>query len=433
MSEADKRHQLWLIQYAFGTNTVGSDASTQSIAPEAAESKSAATIEDGSLEETAIELFDEVIDSSLEPGEDTSWISIAPARSGLKLVPTDPSLYHGRGGVALTAAALYNVTGKERYYRLTDEIISPVVENVREDKFTAGLGGMLGIGAVVYTLSVIAELTGDEQYRSAAGEASQALIPDHLQYDNSFDVIEGSAGTLLGLLAYYERFGGKRVLKKARMCGEQLLENRVDVDGHQVWRTKDGTPPITGFSHGISGIAYALTRLGTTTGNTQYITAARDGLNFESTLYDSGRNNWAKSQQDRSYDDKWCHGRTGMALARVRIGQRLDDSELQSVANTALAETAAAGPTINDNVCCGNFGRAEALLVGSRHGAVDRTDAIQMANWGLARREHNGILSLPGHYETVTNPTFFHGLSGVAYTLLRLEHPDSLPSVLLLE
>ncbi|WP_049901593.1 type 2 lanthipeptide synthetase LanM family protein [Natrinema sp. J7-1] len=435
MCSADRQQQIWLIQYAFGTNAVGSDVLSRSTAPEATKPTVTAGGEPASreLEERAVKLFDEVITSSIEPGEDTSWISIAPTKTGLKLVPTDPSLYHGRGGIALTAAALYRVTGKDRYRRVTADVIEPLVERVNDDEFTAGLGGMLGIGSVVYTLSVIAELTDDETYRSAASKASTALTATHLEYDDSFDVIEGAAGTLLGLLAYHDRFGEERVLEQAIRCGDQLLESRVDVNGYEVWKTDGKSPPITGFSHGMSGIAYALTRLASKTGDSQYTTAAKEGLDFESTLYDPSRNNWAKSHHDRSYDDKWCHGRTGMALARLKIGDMRTNSELQSVANEALTETVAAGPAINDNVCCGNFGRAEALLVGSRCGTIDRSAAIAMASWGLEHRDRNGLLSLPGHSNTFKNPTFFHGLSGVAYTLLRLKYPDLLPSVLLLE
>ncbi|WP_423743140.1 type 2 lanthipeptide synthetase LanM family protein (plasmid) [Haladaptatus sp. SPP-AMP-3] len=421
MDEEDLARQTWLMQYAF--DPANSDTGTP---PEA-------DVPDDQFEATAVTLFDDVINAAYETPNQDRWVSISPTKSGLDLYPTDPSLYHGRGGIGLTAAALHRITGQHTYRKQVKTTLEPIVKRIEREKFIANLGGMLGIGSVVYTLSVIADLLNIKRYRIAAKNAIQLVTDEHITKDRTFDILEGSAGTVLGLLAYYDRYGGEEVLERAITCGDQLLEGRTAIKGHQVWKTTEDKPPLTGFSHGASGIAYALAKLAASTDEWRFADASREALDFEAELFDSSQMNWAKSHEDQDYVDKWCHGRSGMALARIGISEYLDDETLLTDASEVLAETATTEPSNMDHLCCGNFGRSEVLLVGSRHGIATHEDAVKLASRSLARREHHGALSLTGHSATFSNPMFFHGLSGVAYTLLRLQNPEILPSVLLLE
>lgn len=59
--------------------------------------------------------------------------------------------------------------------------------------------------------------------------------------------------------------------------------------------------------------------------------------------------------------------------------------------------------------------------------------ARELAGRCLARHEQDGEFALLGRTWSAGNPGFFKGLSGAAYTLLRLRNPDELPSVLLFE
>ncbi|RDZ61944.1 type 2 lantipeptide synthetase LanM [Haloferax sp. Atlit-12N] len=419
MSDDDRDRQAWLLQYAFGPQVPGST-------PDAAVSADA-------FDSTARTLFEEVLDAGIETPDGDAWVSISPTKTGIDLYPTDFSLYHGRGGIALAAAALFETTGETRYRTVAEEVLSPVLDAIDDGGPPPNLGGMLGVGSVVYTLTVVSELLDADEYRRAARSAAGVVTESHVANDETFDVLEGAAGTLLGLLAYHDRYGDESVLDRAIACGERLLDGRTLEDGYRVWRTSDDEPPLTGFSHGACGIGYALARLADATGDERFSDAAREALAFESALYDPDRNNWAKSNEDQSYDDKWCHGRSGMALARLGIADALDDGDLHDTAIDALSETARAEPSNMDHLCCGNFGRVESLLAGARRGLLAESHATELARRCLTRRDAHGEFSMTGHTETFPNPMFFHGLSGVVYSLLRLENPDRLPSVLLLE
>jgi type 2 lantibiotic biosynthesis protein LanM len=421
MDDRDRRRQTWLIRQALG------DATTAERPPPSA-TDSAET----RFQHEAVELFDSAIDAAIETESGSGWVSIVP-ESGLNLYPADPSLFWGRGGIALTAAALHEATGEDSYRRVVEETLAPVVDDVTDGTIGAGHGGLQGIGSVVYVLSVVAELLAADQYRAAALEATAAVTPADVADADRFDVVDGVAGTLLGLLAYDDRYGDADVLQRALDCGDRLLEARTVVDGHRVWETTDEDVTFTGFAHGTSGIAYALARLAAATDDGRYADAARDALGLESALHSPSRNNWPRSVAADTYHDRWCHGRTGMALGRIGIGEHLGDDRLVADAGDALAHTGAAEPSHLDNLCCGNTGRVEALLVGARRGDCDDALATELAARCLARRDREGVLSLPSHSREFVNPTFFDGVSGPAYTLLRLENPDALPCVLLLE
>ncbi|WP_276299925.1 type 2 lanthipeptide synthetase LanM family protein [Halorussus lipolyticus] len=420
LSATDKHRQTWLIREIF-------DASEpRTPAPPADDA------DDEEFRRAAVELFEETIEAGIETADGTGWVSVSSGYSDVSVVPADSSLYWGRGGIALTAAALHRTTGRERYRRIADEALAPIVADTIADELSVGLGGTKGVGAVVYALSVTGELLDEERYRNAASKAARTVTDDRLSGDDTFDVMEGSAGTLLGLLAHYERDGESSVLDRAVACGERLLEGRVEVDGHRIWNAGDDEVHFTGFAHGTSGIAYSLARLSAATGDSRFADAVRETLDFESSLYSASRCNWRRSAEEDEYLDRWCHGRSGMALARIGIGECLGDDALRTEGAAALAETATGDAATIDNLCCGNFGRVETLVVGARRADGDRTDAVELARRCLARREQDGALSLPGHARSFTNPTFFDGVSGAAYALLRVDTPE-LPCVLLFE
>lgn len=420
MDATDRHRQTWLLRKIFGTGEDGTPAPKEDEPNEMG------------FRETAAVLFEDVIDAQIDTGDGNGWALLSSTHSDLNVFPADYSLYWGRGGIALTATALYTTTGNERYRRFAEKTLAPIVEDCRSGTLDTGLGGTRGVGSIVYVLSVVAALFDDDAYRERALEAACTVSTEQIANDDTYDIMNGAAGTLLGLLAYHRRYDDPRVLNRAIACGDRLLDARISHNGHQIWDTAENGSYFTGFSHGSSGIAYALGRLAAMTGESRYLAAVKETLAFESAVYSDTIANWPRTVQEDTYVDRWCHGRSGMALARIGIAQQLGDETLLKRADTVLAESGTTMSTA-DNVCCGNFGRVEALLVGARRGNIDLTEATQLAKRSLARREHHGALVLPGHSRWFVNPTFFDGVSGVAYTLLRLHDPDALPSVLLLE
>lgn len=428
MGNTDLRKQTWLIRRSIDSSLPARETPPAPV-----------RLTDERLRDEAIKYGDWAIDAAIETSVGRKWVSLIGEKlSQICVSPADNTLYDGRGGIGLTAAALYDRTGHDRFREVAIEALDLVADDQGESP--TPFGGIKGLGSIVYTLSVAAELLDRPVYRQRGAEYARSVSTEQLAEDEPFDLIDGTAGMVLALLAHYERYGGPEIRDRAVACGEQLLDGRVSVDGYRVWvgdseaqRASNSSEPIPGIAHGVSGIGYALARLAAVVDEDRYAAAAREALAYESTLYDAGRSNYRIPTESEDYLDQWCHGRTSCALARIGIGTQLEDDELITEANELLSQTAGAECTLYDQLCCGNLGRAIALLEAARYTDRDSTDARAIAGRCLAREEETGALAMLGHGETVHNPTFFHGVSGVAYTMLRLAEPEELPCVLLLE
>ncbi|ELZ84173.1 lantibiotic modifying enzyme [Haloferax larsenii JCM 13917] len=400
--------------------------------PERADHATTHAPSDDDLLTRAVAHGDAVLDAAFDTADGRRWMSFIGAElPQLGLSPVENTLYDGRGGIGLAAAALYDQTGYDRFEALATECFDAVAADKGES--ATEFGGVNGTGSLVYTLSVAAELLDRPAYREHAAAHAREVTTAQLEADETYDVVGGTAGVLLALLAYYERFGGDAILERARDCGEHLLDNRESVDGKQVWIT-GSDKPLPGMAHGQSGIAYALARLAAATDDNRYEAAARDALAYESSVYDPERSNYPipTDAGGTTYLDRWCEGRAGCALARLGIGSALGDESFFDEADELLSATASADVNEYDHLCCGTLGRATALLEATRKAGREESDARALVGRYVAGGDA-GALSMPGHSEHIPNPTFFNGSSGVAYSLLRFASRDDLPCVLLME
>lgn len=424
MDSADRQNQTWLIRRCINPSFPARETPTPT---------SGDPLTDERLQDEAIKYGDWAVDGAIETEVGRRWVSLIGGElPQICVSPADNTLYDGRAGIGLAVAALYDRTGHDRFREAAIEALDLVAQDQGESP--TEFGGIKGTGSIVYTLSVAGELLDRPRYRDCAGEYARAITTEQLADEQPFDLIDGTAGMLLALLAHYERYGGSEIRERAIDCGEQLLEGRVSVDGHRVWTTSGGDP-VPGIAHGVSGIAYALARLAKVVGDDRYARAAQEALAYESTLYVPEQSNYlipSESGNDR-FQDQWCYGRAGCALARLGIGTQLGDDGLIADANELLSATVGAAFDQYDQLCCGNLGRSVALLEAARRTDRDEADARAIAGQCLAREEQTGALAMLGHGEPIHNPTFFHGISGAAYTMLRLQDPDALPCVLLLE
>lgn len=373
-----------------------------------------------------------------------TWIGLEPlpGTGRFNLQPVSASLYGGSAGIGLFFAALHRTTGQARWAELARGSVAHVIADAhsggREHIVTAAHGGVCGIGSLAYAWSQMADHTGDVAYLDAALAATRRLDDELVQRDQVFDVCAGTAGTLLGTLALWRRTQDERLLQLARACGEHLLASRVvePRTGLRGWTTIEGHP-LTGMSHGSAGIAMALARLGDVTGVARFRDAAAEALAFEQAVYVPQTENWPDF---RDHDEAvghtcmtaWCHGAPGIGIARaamLRTHRHVVAEDLDIAART----TRRLGLGACDNLCCGNFGRVDALLTMGR--AAGRRDCIEEArSLATAAVVHaagrGGYDLLPGVPRGTVVPGFFTGLAGIGYVLARLTAPECFGSVL---
>ena len=287
LGDDDLERQLLVIRAALQAKAARSPSGTDDRPPP--DLRAAPALPSGRLVDAATAIGLEIERHALSDGtQSVSWIGLRylDGADRYQLDVLGDSLYDGCPGVALFLAALGRATGDRRFgalalrglhelrgrLRATDPGSRRVVARAQ------GLGGAVGLGSVIYALvrtSAFIDGDGPALIEDAARLAAW-LTPELIADDEKLDVLSGSAGALLGLLALHSATGEDTVLQAAVDCGDHLLRHRVETNGHRVWRTV-AERPLTGFSHGAAGIAYALARLYGATGERSYLEAARGG------------------------------------------------------------------------------------------------------------------------------------------------------------
>lgn len=331
---------------------------------------------------------------------------------------------------------MYRTFGGQPYRRFAEDVAAPVVASVRDGSVArSGMLGHAGSGSVAYGLAALAELLDQDVYRDAALAAAEAIDREAVEADDRIDVVDGSAGALLGLCKCHEVTGAADPLERAVVAGDHLLEGADVRDGRPVWTTGDRDRPLQGFAHGVAGIAYALSRLGDLTDEPRYGRVARESVAFEDELYDHDRHNWrdVRAETD-AFTSSWCHGRAGIGLARLGLARHTSDSAPARDVTCALAGTDHERVLDRDHVCCGNFGRVGWLAAAAdwRDDPSTRDRAVELAARVARRARRNERFLGPYQTERLYDPTFFTGEAGVGYVCCRLLNPE-LPSVLLAE
>src|SRR5262249_12297946 len=141
-------------------------------------------------------------------------------------------------------------------------------------------------------LTHIGRWLDDPQLLDLARVAGHLITHEAITADRTLDIVGGSAGAILGLLALYRATGEAAWLESAIACGHPLLTcPHTAAGGHRTWPPLSGRY-LAGFSHGAAGIAYSLVRLHRATGELAFLNAASEAIQFEHELYVDGAANW---------------------------------------------------------------------------------------------------------------------------------------------
>jgi len=193
------------------------------------------------------------------------------------------------------------------------------------------------------------------------------------------------------------------------------------------------------MSHGAAGFAHALASLAAASGREDFAQAAAECVAFEDSTYDAERRNWPDLRSSEAHwPSQWCHGATGIGLARIGMSKTRSTLIARADIENAVAGVQQNTPTPVDTLCCGTLGGIEFLCEAAdtlNRGELRETAARRLLavlerarasgdyRWNTGKRQFN--LGL------------FRGLSGVGYTLLRqaaarADEP-ALPNVLIWE
>jgi type 2 lantibiotic biosynthesis protein LanM len=462
LDETDRTRQVAIIRGAFHARVVRSHGTEQAqaeygrgsaVSLQAIDCSTQSPLTREQLLASACAIAQEIQSHAIREADGSVyWMSLGhiPGADRLQLQPLNQSLYDGNCGIALFLAALARIGGSSQFRDLALGALVPLRKILQTIDAQAaqrlakriGIGGTTGLGSIVYSLVRISHFLKEDALLEEALRVADAIAPELITTDQKLDVMAGSAGAILALLALYHETTEPAILDKAIACGQHLLKYSTSFEGSpKAWKTF-GEKPLTGFSHGAAGIAYALLRLYAVTQNSAYLEAALEGIAYERSVFSSSAANWPDFRScDRQNGQpgfmvSWCHGAPGIGLARLGGLSILETEEIHQDVEVALQTTQKYGLQGLDLLCCGNFGRTELLLVAAQKLSRPelREMALQRATCVVARAEQTGAYKLfPNLPNYVFSPGFFQGTAGIGYELLRLAYPEVLPSVLLLD
>ena len=362
-----------------------------------------------------------------------------------QLITLGPDLYNGSSGIAVFLAAHARYANHSVSRALALKALAATRRQMTQPSAPRwarglGIGGASGLGSVIYALTVVSELLAEPALLQDAVVASTLFTNELISADRSLDVIAGSAGGILGLLALYRKTDAKDVLAHAVACGEYLLSQpRSGESGRRSWVGLGmGQTPLTGFSHGAAGFGYALSSLAGATGRDDFAQAAQECLAYERSCYNEGALNWPDLRNGKegvAWPSQWCHGAIGIGLARIatrRISKMQADAVVDDIKN-ATQNATANWPQHVDTLCCGTLGTIDFLAeAGQLLGQPTLSDLSdqRLAQVIATRHEQGDYAWNAGGFGF--NLGLFRGLSGVGYTILRKLDPQ-LPNVLLWE
>lgn len=365
-----------------------------------------------------------------------------PQAGRLQPRPMGWDFFDGTSGVGLFLAAMVKATDDDKYRELASKALRPICDRVQcsgrvqlqKLLKTIGMGAGKGIASLTYTLCRISRFLSDPVLVEHSSTLMSIVTLADIRNDAKLDLMSGTAGTILGLLACYASTARPQLLDLATACGHHLLNRRVaSGTGYRAWATVGGQL-LTGMSHGAAGIAYALLRLHAIVDNPRFLRAAEEALAYERSVFSQYAHDWpdVKGEKPR-YGMSWCRGAPGIGLARVASLRILDTPEQREDIEVALQTTQRFCLQDIAHLCCGTFGRIEVLLVAAQ--ILRRSDLMDTAQQYAASAIKTADLGhsfqlFPVRFPGLHNYGFFQGTAGIGYQLLRLADPEQFPSAL---
>jgi lantibiotic modifying enzyme len=360
----------------------------------------------------------------------------------LKYRALGPRAYEGTAGVGLFLAQLAAVTGEASARAAALGALrhalqrAPSLPAADRDGLYAGVVGVALAAARVAAWLDEEEL--DARARTLLNDAALPIGPDRCP-----DVVSGSAGALVGLVALAEAFDDRRLLERALALGDDLLRRATVTRYGWSWASPAGRNrhQVCGLSHGAGGIGWALLELFAATGDERFRAGAAGAFAYERSWLDDTTGTWpdlrtAGQRRGRPHaggsatTGTWCRGEAGIAQTRLRAlalsGTEAERRDAELALDTTRRHVSGLmAQDIEDvSLCHGAAGSADVLLT-----AGDPSPEAVALGHRVLERYGEGAAPWPCGVPGGVTPGLFLGLSGIGWWLLRL-HDDRVPSPL---
>lgn len=407
----------------------------------------------------AIRIGDEILSRAEHDTHGMFWKTMSVDKSYNLLWSHSENIYSGVSGICMFYIELYKLTKSEKYLDAATAGIRWVDQHcqINPTHYFAFYTGRMGVS---FAMIKMYELLNESSYLDKAlriAEPCESFLKE-FHFD---DLLNGTAGTILGLLHLHAATEEKGILEKLNLFVEHLIENAHHGPVGLYWdRSHNNIRGLCGFSHGAAGIGYVFLELGHYFQNDAFYWIAEQAFAYENHWYDGKTGNWPdfrkgiwqsgdneKFQKAYLENDKnfftqtgdmnaWCHGAAGIGLARLRgyqLLQKYSEDVDKALQKTTLTNVNSDNPHMTFTLCHGGGGNADLFLQAFQLQKQNQylNLAERVAEKALLFRKEKGAylsgLSAAGWQE---DTSLFMGNAGVAYFYLRVLEPLKVPSVL---
>lgn len=409
----------------------------------------------------ATRIGDELLDSADVGPSGMSWKSLDLGPDGSVSWRTSESLYSGGAGIALFFLELHRQTGRSKYLEAAVEGMRWVTSFCDENPsgryalFTGRMGPSFAALRMYHH-------TRDTRYVEWAVKNARPCAEFLREKHRVNDLLNGTAGALLGLLHLHAETGELWILDQVEQFVETLVrEVHLGPTGVYWDRSGNQIRGLCGLSHGAAGVGLALLETGNYLRLESLCWLAEEAFRYEDQFFDPARNNWPDFRigTDRIEDEEksrsaylkgelafftepgdmnaWCHGAAGIGLTRLRAWEILGDPKYRSSADRAVAKTRQTeleSPSREPRfpLCHGGFGNAELFLTAYRLTKEGRYRLLaeEVAGRALKSRQDGPYRSGLFPMSSLEDTSLYMGNAGIGYFYLEVADPESTQSPL---
>ena len=394
-------------------------------------------VPDDELLKRAEDLFRQIDeDKVITPSSEICWFALDyHLQSGMDLM--NNGLINGTLGLAVFFSALYRLSKdpviKQKCLVLTRSItdkltgyingfdsVKRIYPNTENVSFSTGLAGK------ILGLHIIASNLNDHNILDACHKAVGLISKLDLSYEK-LDIYSGLSGLLKVLCRYDDLFELDGVDKLVEDLCERILRSAtIDYKGNKIWRTLSTNWAISGAGHGQSGVASALYLAGKRLNRDNLLSAAQKGFDFENEIYSKDLKCWPDMRRNKnatSHITGYCSGAPGIGINALNlkydVADQIINKAIDSINNEQLL--------YKDILCCGNSSVVEFFIQAGMY-----EEARKRMSLMIQRADINGHFNLFNErLRYVYSSSLFYGVTGIAYTMLRILDPENIESVLL--
>lgn len=389
-----------------------------------------------SHDETASRVFAALARSAIVHDGMAVWIGRRPAAGGASWGTIGPSVYDGTAGLALGFAKYGHESGESWALDMARMAITHALDHVEDVPGVSRNGYYSGRAGILHAALMLSRsgACDDPKLVTKARDILAAIAANPVF--PGYDVVSGASGSVAGLALSVDAVGEQAIA----LAMEAATALRGSARGVRGWRDVrawkplglSGRLPLTGFSHGCSGVAWALLELWSTHPLDWLRELADAALRYEDRLFDGMDANWPDLRHYATWRSVrllappcqavWCHGAGGIALARLRAHELTGEPAHLVSARAAISILSRQSRPMTDideaslSLCHGLAGNAQILSIAATRLAdpsLHILTATLQARLAAGIRE---ILSRPR--ATGDEPGLMLGLAGGAMSLL---------------